>query len=86
MKTGCEEEQRTEGHHLNPLARESKRRCEDGLTKYVGFNGQREVRVISEDVNSFGDGDVVKVLAIDLHDLRQDGENDRFYSVIQFHT
>lgn len=36
------------------------------------------MRVISEDVNSFGDGDVVKVLAIDLHDLRQDGENDSF--------
>lgn len=49
------------------------------LTKYVGFNGQGEVRVISEDVNSFGDGDVVKVLAIDLHDLRQDGENDKFF-------
>lgn len=29
--------------------------------------------VISEDVNSFGDGDVVKVLTIDLHDLREDG-------------
>lgn len=79
MKTGCEEEQGTEGHHLNPLARESKQRCEDVLTKYVGFNGQGEVRVISEDVNSFGDGDVVKVLAIDLHDLRQDGENDSFF-------
>lgn len=45
------------------------------LTKYVGFDGQREVRVISKDVNSFGDGDVLKVLTIDLHDLKQDRGN-----------
>lgn len=43
------------------------------LTKYVGFDGQWEVCVISEDVNSFGDRDVLKVLTIDLHDLREDG-------------
>lgn len=46
------------------------------LTKYVGFDGQREVRVVSEDVDSFGDGDVFKVLAIDLHDLKHDRENE----------
>lgn len=46
------------------------------LTKYVGFDSEREVRVISEDVNSFGDGDVLKVLTIDLHDLKQDRRND----------
>lgn len=30
------------------------------------------MRVISKDVNSFGDGDVLKVLTIDLHDLKTD--------------
>lgn len=67
----------TEGHRLNRLAQESTWCCEVVLTKYVGFDGQREVRVISEDVNSFGDRDVVKVLTIDLHDLREDGVIDR---------
>lgn len=42
------------------------------LTKYVGFDGEGEVRVISQDVNSFGEGDVLKVLSVDLHDLKQD--------------
>lgn len=70
MKTKCKDEQMTEGQRLNRLARESKRCCEVVLTKYVGFDGQREVRVISEDVNCFGDWDVLKVLTIDLHDLR----------------
>lgn len=46
------------------------------LTKYVGFDGEREVCVISEDVNSFGDGDVLKVLTVDLHDLKHDRRND----------
>ena len=41
------------------------------LTKYVGFDGEGEVRVISQDINSFGEGDVLKVLTIDFHDLTQ---------------
>lgn len=41
-------------------------------TKDVGFNCEGEVRVISQDVCSFGEGDVLKVLTIDLHDLKQD--------------
>lgn len=81
LKTGAKGETSTEGKHLNPLARENKWSCEDLLTKYVGFDGQWEVRVISEDVNSFGDGDVLKVLAVDLHDLRQDGGNARFWDI-----
>lgn len=47
------------------------------LTKYVGFDGEREVCVISEDVNSFRDGDVLKVLTIDLHDLKQHRKNNK---------
>lgn len=27
------------------------------------------MRVVSQDVHSFGEGDVLKVLAVDLHDL-----------------
>lgn len=50
------------------------------LTKYVGFDGEREVCVISQDVNSFGDGDVLKVLTVDLHDLKQDRQNDKHFS------
>lgn len=46
------------------------------LTEYVGFDGQREVRVVSQDVDRFGDGDVLKVLAIDLHDLKRNRENE----------
>lgn len=42
------------------------------LTKYVGFDGEREVCVRPEDVHRFGDGDVLKVLPIDLHDLEQE--------------
>lgn len=42
------------------------------LTKDVGFNCEGEVCVISQDVCSFGEGDVLKVLTIDLHDLKQD--------------
>lgn len=30
------------------------------------------MRVISKDVCSFGEGDVLKILTIDLHDLKQD--------------
>lgn len=77
LKTKCKDEQTTEGQRLNRLARKNKRCCEAVLTKYVGFDGQWEVRVISEDVNSFGDRDVLKVLTIDLHDLREDGVIDR---------
>lgn len=29
--------------------------------------------VIPQNVDSFGDGDVLKVLTVDLHDLKQDG-------------
>lgn len=56
---------------LNRLALESICGWEFVLTKYVGFDSQWEVRVISEDVNSFGDRDVLKVLTIDFHDLRE---------------
>lgn len=52
------------------------------LTKYVGFDSQREVCVISKDVNSFGDGDVLKVLTIDFHDLKQDGGNGKMLAVL----
>ena len=41
------------------------------LTKYVGLSREREVSVVSQDVNSFGEGDVLEVLTIDLHDLKQ---------------
>lgn len=77
LKTKCKDKKKTEGHRLNRLAQESKWCYEVVLTKYVGFNGQWEVCVISEDVNSFGDWDVLKVLTIDLHDLRDDGVIDR---------
>lgn len=35
------------------------------------------MRVVSEDVNSFGDRDVLKVLTVHLHDLGEDGIIDR---------
>lgn len=52
------------------------------LTKYVGFDGQREVCVISKDVDSFGDGDVLKVLTIDFHDLKQNEGNSKMLPVL----
>lgn len=39
------------------------------LTKYVGLGCEGQVRVVSQDVHRFGEGDVLKVLTVDLHDL-----------------
>lgn len=83
LKTRSMEEQRREDSSPSKLMSTNKWivRCVykslSLLTKYVGFDGQREVCVISKDVNSFGDGDVLKVLTIDLHDLKQDGGNGK---------
>lgn len=52
------------------------------LTEYVGFDSQREVCVISKDVDSFGDGDVLKVLTIDFHDLKQNEGNSKMLPVL----
>lgn len=32
--------------------------------------------VVPQDVDSFGEGNVLKVLTIDLHDLKQEGRNE----------
>lgn len=41
------------------------------LTEDVGFDSEGEVRVVPQDVHGLGDGDVLQVLPIDLHDLKQ---------------
>lgn len=41
------------------------------LTEDVGFDSEGEVRVVPQDVHSLGDGDVLQVLPVDFHYLKQ---------------
>lgn len=41
------------------------------LTEDVGFDSEGEVRVVPQDVHGLGYGDVLQVLPVDFHDLKQ---------------
>lgn len=50
------------------------------LTEDVGFDGEGEVRVVSQDVDGFAEGNILKVLTVDLHDLKTVEEMTEYYS------